>query len=108
MPNRNSNGRGWRPNGNEWLPNGINGLPNAPNAPNEASQAQDRISTRWWTLYGTAAVRKSWTDFWTRYARISTPTATYSHAVDPITSNTRSLFWTPGAITKTRHSDRRR
>jgi len=35
---------------------------------------------------------KSCTDFRTRYARISTPTATYYHPVDPITSNTRSLL----------------
>jgi len=58
-------------------------------------------------LYGTAAVRNSWTDIWTRYVRISTPTASYSHPVHPITSNTRSLTWTPGAITKIEHSGKR-
>jgi len=40
-------------------------------------------------------------------ARISTPTATNSHPVDTVTSNPRSLFWTPAVIIQTRHLDRR-
>jgi len=64
------------------------------------------IIYKYWTPYSTGAVQKSWTDFWMRYDWISTPTATSSHAVDPIMLNTRSLFWMPGVSTKTRYSGR--
>jgi len=104
--NRILNRRGWQRNENEWLPNRINVLPNVPNVPNEASQCKDWISIRWLTLYGTTPVRQNLTYFWTLHAQISTLTATLSHPVDPTKSNTRSLIWTPGAITGTRHLDR--
>jgi len=104
-PNRDSSRSGWLLNRNEGLPNIITGVPNAPHRLNEELQAQDRISRRWLTLYCTGEVENSWTNFWTRYARISTPTTSYSHEVGPIKSNMRSLFWMPGAITKCRHSD---
>jgi len=86
----------------------MNRIPNAWNTPKEASEAQDWISTTCLTPYSTVAVRKSWTDFWTLYVPLSTPTATHSHGVDPITSNMRFLYWLPSAVTKTWHLNRRR
>jgi hypothetical protein len=97
-PNTDSNGRGWWPNWNQWVPNGINVQPNAPN---HIPLAQDPISASRLTLYTAVAVRMSLTDFWTGYDWISAPMNTYSHHVDPIASNKRSLCSTPDVIMKT-------
>jgi len=107
-PNRVSNSRGGRPKRTEWLPKRNNGLLNGWNTPNKAPWAQDRISITWLSLWGSATVQKSGTTFWMCNAEISTPTATNSRAVVPITTNTRSLMLTPGVYIATQHSDKRR
>ena len=77
------------------------------NAPNKVSLAQEWITTLWLTPYSTAVERKSCTDFSTCYPRNSTPLATNSHVVVPITSDTWFHLCTPGAIPKTWNSDSR-